>query len=42
MAETPGLTQSMGELLRMYQGTVVSSGVGEGMAVEMAALMEML
>ena len=42
MVETPGLIQSMGELLRMYQGTVVSSGVGEGMAVEMAALMEML
>ncbi|MCI8419136.1 MAG: hypothetical protein HFF79_01335 [Oscillospiraceae bacterium] len=42
LASTPGLAESMAEVLRMYQGTVVSSGVGEGMAVEMAALLEML
>ena len=40
--DTPGLSQSMAVLLRMYQGTVVSSGMEEGIAVEMAALLEML
>ena len=40
--DTPGLSQSMTELLRIYQGTVVSSGMGEGIAVEMSALLEML
>ena len=30
----------MTELMRAYQGTVVSSGMGEGMAVDMAELME--
>ena len=42
MNDTPGLTQTMTEILRYYQGTVVSSGMGEGMAVDMAALLEML
>ena len=42
LSETPGLAQSMGEVLRAYQGTVVTSGMGEGMAVDMAKLLEML
>ena len=42
MSSTPGLTQSMTEVLRTYQGTRVSSGMEEGIAVEMSALMEML
>ena len=40
--DTPGLAQSMSALMRMYQGTVVSSGMEEGIAVEMSALLEML
>ena len=40
--DTPGLAQTMTEILRYYQGTVVSSGMGEGMAVDMAELMAML
>ena len=40
--DTPGLAQTMTEILRYYQGTVVSSGIGEGMAADMAALLEML
>ena len=42
LRETPGLSQSMAQLLRTYQGTVVSSGMEEGIALEMSALMEML
>ncbi|MDE7219901.1 MAG: hypothetical protein K2O45_09805 [Oscillospiraceae bacterium] len=42
MSETPGLSRSMTELLRAYQGTRVSSGMEEGIAVEMSALLEML
>ena len=42
MSETPGLAQTMGDLLRMYQGRVVSSGLEEGIAVEMSSLLEML
>lgn len=42
MSETPGLAKSMTELLRSFQGTVVSSGMEEGIAVEMSALLEML
>lgn len=42
MSETPGLSRSMTELLRSYQGTRVSSGMEEGIAVEMSALLEML
>jgi len=42
MYDTPGLVKSFGELLRFYQGTVVSSGMEEGIAAEMSALMEML
>ena len=42
MSETPGLSRSMTELLRFYQGTRVSSGMEEGIAVEMGELMEML
>ena len=40
--DTPGLTQALAEVLRSFQGTVVTSGMGEGMAVDMAALLEML
>ena len=36
LGDTPGLTESMAQILRAYQGTVVSSGLGEGIAVEMA------
>ncbi|MBD5162705.1 MAG: hypothetical protein HDT14_12000 [Oscillibacter sp.] len=42
MVETPGLSRSMTELLRTYQGTRVSSGMEEGIAVEMSSLLEML
>ena len=42
LSDTPGLAQTLAEVLRSYQGTVVSSGMGEGMAVDMAALLEML
>ena len=42
LSETPGLAQSMGEVLRAYQGTVVTSGMGEGMAVDMAKLVAVL
>lgn len=42
MSDTPGLAQTMTAVLRSYQGTVVSSGMEEGMAVEMSALLEML
>ena len=40
--DTPGLTETLEVLLRTYQGTVVSSGLSEGIAVEMSALLEML
>ena len=42
MSETPGLARTMAEVLRSYQGTRVSSGMEEGIAVEMSALLEML
>lgn len=42
MSDTPGLAKTMTELLRIYQGTVVSSGMEEGIALEMSALLEML
>lgn len=42
MSDTPGLAKTMSELLRIYQGTVVSSGMEEGIAVEMSTLLEML
>ena len=42
MSETPGLARTMAELLRSYQGIRVSSGMEEGIAVEMSALLEML
>lgn len=42
MGETPGLSRSMTELLRTYQGTRVSSGMEAGIAVEMSTLLEML
>ena len=42
MSDTPGLARTMTELLRTFQGTVVSSGMEEGIAVEMSALLEML
>ena len=40
--DTPGLGQTLAVLLRTYQGTVVSSGLSEGIALEMSALLEML
>ncbi|MDE7260892.1 MAG: hypothetical protein K2N78_02340 [Oscillospiraceae bacterium] len=40
--DTPDLVRTMTELLRSYQGTVVSSGMGEGIATEMSAVLEML
>ena len=40
--DTPGLDQTLAVLLRTYQGTVVSSGLSEGIAMEMSALLEML
>ena len=33
LADSPDMAASMTELMRAYQGTVVSSGMGEGMAV---------
>ena len=42
MSETPGLARTMAELLRSYQGTRVSSGMEEGIAGDMAALLNML
>lgn len=42
MNETPGLAQTLAEVLRFYQGTVVSSGMEKGIALEMSALLEML
>ena len=42
LADSPDMAASMTELMRAYQGTVVSSGMGEGMAVDMAELMAML
>lgn len=40
--DTPDLAETMTELLRAWQGTVVTSGMGEGMALDMATLLEML
>ena len=37
-----GLAQALAEVLRSFQGRVVSSGMEEGIAVEMSALLEML
>ena len=42
MSETPGLSKTLTEVLRFYQGTVVSSGMEDGIALEMSALLEML
>ena len=42
LADSPDMAASMTELMRAYQGSVVSSGMGEGMAVDMAELMAML
>ena len=42
MNETPGLAQTLTEILRFYQGTVVSSGMEKGIALEMSELLEML
>ena len=42
MSETPGLAKTLTEILRFYQGTVVSSGMEKGIALEMSALLEML
>ena len=40
--DTPGLVETMTTLLRSFQGTVVASGMGEGIALDMATLLEML
>ncbi|MDE7245607.1 MAG: hypothetical protein K2O18_16760 [Oscillospiraceae bacterium] len=42
MRDTPDLMENMTELFRMFQGTVVNSGMSEGIAQDMAALMQML
>jgi len=42
LSESPDMARAMTELLRAFQGTVVTSGMGEGMALDMAELMAML
>lgn len=42
LAGTPGLSESMSEIVKMYQGMVVSSGMEEGIASDMAALLNMM
>ena len=42
MQESPDLRRTMTELFRVFQGTVVNSGMSEGIAGDMAALMQML
>ena len=42
LSDTPDLVESMNQLLRSWQGTVVASGMGEGMALDMASLLQML
>ena len=39
---TPGMAESMSRLFAIYQGLVVSSGIEEGTAQEMGALLNML
>lgn len=42
MANTPGMGESLRTLFTMYEGKVVSSGIEEGLAGEMGALLNML
>lgn len=42
LASTPDLRESLTTLFAMYEGTVVSSGIEEGLASEMGALLNML
>lgn len=42
LAGTPDLAQSLSEILSGYRGALVSSGMEEGIAAEMASLLEML
>ena len=42
LASTPDLRESLSVLFAMYEGTVVSSGIEEGLAAEMGALLNML
>lgn len=42
MASTPGMGESLRTLFAMYEGKVVSSGIEEGLAGEMGALLNML
>ena len=40
--ESPDLTRTLSALMNQYGGTVVASGMGEGIATEMATLMSMM
>ena len=42
MAGTPGMGESLRALFAMFEGKVVSSGIEEGLASEMGALLNML
>ena len=42
LANTPGMSESLSTLFAIYEGMVVSSGIEEGIAGEMAALLNML
>ena len=42
MSDSPDMREALTEVFRMFQGTVVSSGMSEGIATDMAALMKML
>ena len=42
LANTPDLRESLATIFAMYEGTVVSSGIEEGLAGEMGALLNML
>ena len=42
LANTPDLRESLTTIFAMYEGTVVSSGIEEGLAAEMGALLNML
>ena len=39
LMNTPGMSQSLSTILAFYEGTVVSSGIEEGLASEMGALL---
>ncbi|MEY8403369.1 hypothetical protein AALA54_08540 [Oscillospiraceae bacterium 44-34] len=42
MMNTPGMSESLSTIFAMYEGKVVSSGIEEGLAAEMGALLNML